>query len=128
MQKQFENAQQLSNDDPQVSASAHRVRAMLTLHLIGKLQSEELIARLHHPDEHVRAWAVRLLTEALPLDAALGPVNMDARRAKQIYVASSALLDHLTEIARAYNVEYVPAPCCFPSWPSGTSASNQEHH
>ena len=100
LQKQFENAQQLSNDDPQVSASAHRVRAMLTLHLIGKLQSEELIARLHHPDEHVRAWAVRLLTEALPLDAALGPVNMDARRAKQIYVASSALLDHLTEIAR----------------------------
>lgn len=100
LQQQFENAKRLSDDDTRVSETAHRVRAMLSLHLIGKLQDDELIAQLRHPDEHVRVWAVRLLTENLPLDAALGPVPKDVSTAKHIHVSSRALLDHLIHVAR----------------------------
>lgn len=47
------------NQDPAV-----RLRAMWTLHLIGAIDEEWLVAQLAHSDEHVRAWAVRFLAEA----------------------------------------------------------------
>lgn len=39
----------------------------------GKLEEEELVQLLDNPDEHVRAWAIRLLSDFWPLDTILGP-------------------------------------------------------
>ena len=72
--QQFDTAETLSGGDPRVSASAHQVRALLTLHVINALSRTDRLEALDHADEHVRTWAVRLLTEDWPLDAALGPV------------------------------------------------------
>jgi len=45
-----------------------KLRALWTLYAIGDAPEAFLRAHLGHPDEHVRAWAVRLLSEAWPLD------------------------------------------------------------
>lgn len=39
----------------------------------GETTRESLIESLHHPDEHVRAWGIRLLTDFWPLDTIVGP-------------------------------------------------------
>jgi putative membrane-bound dehydrogenase-like protein len=39
----------------------------------GRLREEELVQLLNQPHEHVRAWAIRLLSDFWPLDTILGP-------------------------------------------------------
>ncbi|MEW4528136.1 PVC-type heme-binding CxxCH protein [Maioricimonas sp. JC845] len=39
----------------------------------GEVTREELRALLHDPDEHMRVWAIRLLTDFWPLDTIVGP-------------------------------------------------------
>lgn len=68
----FEAADSITVGRPE--PSIRRVRALLSLHAIGRAEPDWLIELLDHDDEHVRTWAVRLLTEGWPLDAALGPV------------------------------------------------------
>jgi len=46
------------DSDPQ-----HKLRAMWTLHVTQGLRSRHLLACLQDTDEHLRAWAVRLLTD-----------------------------------------------------------------
>jgi putative membrane-bound dehydrogenase-like protein len=48
-----------------------KLRALWSLHAIGAAEEPFLRGQLQHPDEHVRAWAVRLLTDAWPLDTAM---------------------------------------------------------
>src|ERR1051325_2037946 len=48
-----------------------KLRALWTLYAIGALDDKFLRAQLHHPDEHVRAWAIRFLTDAWPLDTVM---------------------------------------------------------
>lgn len=48
-----------------------QLRVLWTLHAMGRLQSEFLRAQLSHQNEHVRAWAIRFLTDAAPLDTTL---------------------------------------------------------
>ena len=45
------------------SAIPHKLRALWALAAIGETSRAWLEQQLAHPDEHVRAWAVRLLTE-----------------------------------------------------------------
>ncbi len=45
-----------------------KLRALWSLHAIGGADGEFLVAQLAHPNEHVRAWALRLLTDEWPLD------------------------------------------------------------
>jgi putative membrane-bound dehydrogenase-like protein len=45
-----------------------KLRALWSLHGIGAADAPFLTAQLRHASEHVRAWAVRLLTDAWPLD------------------------------------------------------------
>ncbi|MBI5774616.1 MAG: c-type cytochrome [Verrucomicrobia bacterium] len=45
-----------------------RLRALWSLHAIGAADEKFLLARLRDGNEHVRAWAVRLLTDDWPLD------------------------------------------------------------
>jgi len=47
-----------------------RLRALWALHAMGLANPESL---LDDPDEHVRTWAIRLLTEEWPIDSLFGP-------------------------------------------------------
>jgi putative membrane-bound dehydrogenase-like protein len=49
-----------------------RLRSVWTLYALGATSPSQLDALLNDPDEHVRTWAVRLLTDSLPLDTATG--------------------------------------------------------
>jgi putative membrane-bound dehydrogenase-like protein len=44
------------------------LRALWTLYGIGAADQNFLREQLHHSNEHVRAWAIRLLTDSWPLD------------------------------------------------------------
>lgn len=59
----------LLKDSPDVPL---RLRALWTLHTLGKADAALLRPLLDDPDEHVRVWAVRLLTDAWPLDTLTG--------------------------------------------------------
>jgi putative heme-binding domain-containing protein len=48
-----------------------KLRALWTLYAIGAADEPFLRAQLRHPNEHVRAWAVRLLTDTMPLDTVM---------------------------------------------------------
>ncbi|NNM30500.1 MAG: c-type cytochrome, partial [Akkermansiaceae bacterium] len=51
---------------------AVRLRKLWALHQFGALEPEELPALLGDPREHVRVWAIRLLTDHFPLDTVEG--------------------------------------------------------
>jgi putative membrane-bound dehydrogenase-like protein len=51
--------------------TAIKLRALWTLHAIGAADAAFLRAQLRHDDEHVRTWAIRLLTDRWPLDTPL---------------------------------------------------------
>jgi putative membrane-bound dehydrogenase-like protein len=48
--------------------SIMQLRALWSLYVIGGADEDFLLAQLRHADEHVRVWAIRLLTDTLPLD------------------------------------------------------------
>lgn len=48
-----------------------KLRALWTLSAIGAADERFLRAQLHHSDEHLRTWAIRLLTDSWPLDTVL---------------------------------------------------------
>ncbi len=50
-----------------------RLRALWTLHAIGQTTPELLTKLLDAKDEHLRVWAIRLLTDAQSIDTILGP-------------------------------------------------------
>ena len=49
-----------------------KLRALWTLYTLGAVQRTELEKLLDHPDEHLRAWALRLLVDFWPLDTVHG--------------------------------------------------------
>ena len=51
----------------------HKLRALWTLNEIGGADAGWLRQLLRHENEHVRVWAIRLLTDAWPLDTVFGP-------------------------------------------------------
>ena len=51
----------------------HKLRALWTLNEIGGADSVWLRQLLRHENEHVRVWAIRLLTDAWSLDTVMGP-------------------------------------------------------
>ncbi|HWB12822.1 MAG TPA: PVC-type heme-binding CxxCH protein [Pirellulales bacterium] len=71
-----------------------RLRATWTLYALGAASRRQLAAMLADPDEHVRTWGVRLLTDLMPLDTATGMSrNEDA-------AVDGELLDSLVKLAR----------------------------
>lgn len=91
-----------------------RLRALWMLHAIGAADERFLRAQLNHPNEHVRAWAIRLLTDAWPLDTVMSArpasplVAADVRRLKisapkesQSLVTSAATIKELRRLATA---------------------------
>jgi putative membrane-bound dehydrogenase-like protein len=57
LRRQFE-------EEPDVS---RKLRALWALHAIGAADSGWLLTLLDDPNEHIRAWAIRLLTDSLPI-------------------------------------------------------------
>jgi putative membrane-bound dehydrogenase-like protein len=57
LQKQFEGE----------TDTALQLRALWALHAIHAAEPGWLLGLLSHPNEHVRAWAIRLLTDSLPM-------------------------------------------------------------
>ena len=72
-----------------------QLRAMWSLYVIGGADEAFLRAQLHHPDEHVRVWAIRLLTDLWPLDTAMSerPVHSPAK-------VDQKLLDEFVAVAK----------------------------
>jgi len=75
---------------------AYRLRALWTLHAIGALSSDFLTQQLTHPNEHVRTWAIRLLTDSWPLDTPLS----SRPPASSHFIAPEKILSALTLSAR----------------------------
>jgi putative membrane-bound dehydrogenase-like protein len=48
-----------------------QLRALWSLYTIGALDERFLRTQLHHPNEHVRTWAIRLCTDTWPLDTVM---------------------------------------------------------
>jgi putative heme-binding domain-containing protein len=48
-----------------------KLRALWSLYTIGAADKAFLRAQLRHPNEHVRAWAIRFLTDNWPLDTVM---------------------------------------------------------
>lgn len=71
-----------------------RLRAIWTLASLETLSPSQLLAMLADADEHVRTWAVRLLTDHWPLDTAMG-----ASRAASLKV-DERVLDAIVARAR----------------------------
>jgi putative heme-binding domain-containing protein len=67
----------------------------------NNLPHPELLRLTTDPDEHVRTWAIRLLTEAWPLDAALGPVAVEESTASRVEHEAIRLLPVLSAVAAA---------------------------
>ncbi|MEO7298201.1 MAG: PVC-type heme-binding CxxCH protein [Verrucomicrobiota bacterium] len=68
---------QLENLFQQETNVVVQLRALWSLYAIGGTDEKFLRAALSHPNEHVRTWAVRLLSDQWPLDTAvsLRPAN-----------------------------------------------------
>ncbi len=49
-----------------------RLQGVWALHTLDPNRTDHLVKRLDDPDESVRAWAIRLLTDDLPLDTVTG--------------------------------------------------------
>jgi putative heme-binding domain-containing protein len=80
--------------------NAVKLRALWTLSAISATNDAFLRAQLRHPDEHVRTWAVRLLSDAWPLDTLMSvrPTwRSDFAAAEQ---ASPALQEEFVRLAR----------------------------
>jgi putative heme-binding domain-containing protein len=74
--------------------SAHKLRYLWSLYVIGGADEEWLLAQLHHENEHVRAWAVRLLVDqGAPSEAAEAEfvklARIDASGLVRLYLASA---------------------------------------
>lgn len=71
-----------------------RLRAMWTLHCLGALDDSSLRPLLKDGSEHLRTWAIRLLTDSWPLDQRDG-----TRPARPEVEPAPALLTEFTRIA-----------------------------
>jgi putative membrane-bound dehydrogenase-like protein len=71
-----------------------QLRALWSLHVIGEATADLLRALLDHGDEALRAWAIRLLTDAMPLD------TVDSRRVGLDVELSAELESTLERLAR----------------------------
>ncbi|MBC7819790.1 MAG: cytochrome C, partial [Planctomycetaceae bacterium] len=102
---------QLAEDQDAVS----RLRALWTLHLVGGVDDAALFALLRDDDEHLRVWAIRLLTDDWPIDTSVGqrPARADAKPAKELLVELARLArtdkSGLVRLALASTLRRLPA-------------------
>ena len=78
-----------------------RLRAMLSLNVIGAADEAFLRAQLRDPNEHLRAWAIRLLTDAWLLDGPLGPVAQSREQMDNVTRAAEGLRSEFASLAKS---------------------------
>ena len=83
-----------ASDDPVVS-----YRALLTLYVMGHAERNFLIETLKHQNEHLRSWAIRLLSDHWPIDNVFGPLTISTEQTQKIEAESAALLPTLCQLA-----------------------------
>ncbi|MFN3149569.1 PVC-type heme-binding CxxCH protein [Bremerella sp.] len=76
----------------------NRLRCLWTLHVIGGTDNELLVKLLDDKNEHIRAWAIRLLTEQWPIDGILGPVPHE--ESGRVRAEAEKLLPKFIEMAK----------------------------
>lgn len=54
-----------------------QLRALWSLYVLGGIDAHFIAAQLQHPDEHLRVWAVRLLTDRMRLDKVVDADSYD---------------------------------------------------
>ena len=74
-------------------------RAVLTLHASGGCDQTFLRGLLSHPDEHLRAWGVRLLTDDWPIDGVIGPATISPDASAGVAAACDAVAADLRRVA-----------------------------
>jgi len=87
-------------EQPLTSQEKHdrnRLRNLWALHAIGGTDPELLKELLEDDNEHIRVWAIRLLTEQWPLDGILGPVPHT--ESEKVRAKAKELLPKLTQMA-----------------------------
>ena len=72
-----------------------KLRALWSLYTLGLVDEPFLRAQLQHPNEHVRTWAVRLLTDTWPLDTV-----MSQRPAARSEADQPAILAEFVRLAK----------------------------
>ena len=92
--------------------SAIRLRALWGLNAMGSAKPESL---LNDPDEHIRTWAVRLLTDEWPIDLITGPATntlstADIRLEKKFKKMAKFDTSALVRLALASTLQRVPIP------------------
>lgn len=77
--------------------AVHKLRALWALYQIGAVDREFLVGLLSQQNEHIRAWAVRLLTDGWALDTVLSarPIQRSSNN-----TLTSAILDQLVQQAK----------------------------
>jgi putative membrane-bound dehydrogenase-like protein len=100
MAPDFARHQQL-RDLVQDSNPVVAYRALTTLYCGGGADSGFLQQQLHHPNEHLRVWAIRLLTDSWAIDDVFGPLAVSPARRADIAEQSAELLDVFCEMARS---------------------------
>jgi putative membrane-bound dehydrogenase-like protein len=75
-----------------------KLRALWTLYTLGAADEKLLRGLLRHPDEHLRVWAVRLLTDTWPLDTVMSKRPAKAVAGPEV-LASKDLLAEFTRMA-----------------------------
>jgi putative membrane-bound dehydrogenase-like protein len=86
-----------------------KLRALWSLYVIGAADEDFLRAQLRHPNEHVRTWAIRLLSDSWPLDTLMstrpppGSAGEDTSTIdrNQRLVTSSPILKEFARLAKS---------------------------
>lgn len=75
-------------------------RALVTLHAMGRADEKLLRELLQSRHESLRAWAVRLIADAWPIDDVMGPTKAPSDVAERVAAAADVWLPALIETAR----------------------------
>jgi len=96
----------MSFTDPDAD-SRQLVQSLVALHAIGETDRVFLAKLFEHPNEHVRAWAIRLLTERWPIDDAMGPVSISAANQRTIGKQAGDAMRQFKELAETDRSAFV---------------------
>jgi len=76
-----------------------KLRSLWSLHTIGAADEPFLRAQLEHSNEHVRTWAIRLLTDTWPLDTVMSQ-RPAAKPKREQGLTQAATLSDLVRLAK----------------------------
>lgn len=80
-----------------------QLRALWALHALDAAEEWYLRAQLWHPDEHIRVWAIRLLSDCWPLDTATSarPARATGEGRNPLLTPSVETLKQFTRLAKS---------------------------